>query len=190
MKQGFFSWTGGLNPQQARMWRVLVFLVRATALSLPLYLVIWLGLDLYPLQLATASQSAWLLHSVGYQLVQEGTGLAISNGFQFFIIPDCTGWKSMLFLFALLFAVPGVALRKRLAGLAVGIPLVWLGNLLRVAGVVVIQGMWGTETALLLHDTAFQAGLMAMVLGLWLTWLLWAKNKLPGVFSVLRKSLG
>jgi exosortase/archaeosortase family protein len=188
MKIGFPSPEGNLTPRQARMWKVLLFLARVAALSLPLYLIIWLGLDLMPLQLAAASQSAWLLGALGYQAVQEGVGITMGNGFAFFIIPDCTGWKSMLFLFALVFAVPGTALRKRLWGLAAGLPLIWLGNLLRIVGVVWAQSIWGTEAALSLHDTLYQAGLVAMVLAIWFTWLLWEKGRisLPGAFSRLR----
>ena len=109
-------WKSGLSPGQKRMLGVLEFLVRVCLLALPLYLVIWLGIDLYPLQAAVASQAAWLLQAAGYHVVRDGTGLTVGS-FQFFIIPDCTGWKSMLFLFALVFAVPGISMRKRFWGL-------------------------------------------------------------------------
>ncbi len=177
MKPGVSFLGARLTPRQARMMRMLEFLVRVCVLALPLYLVIWLGLDLYPLQLAVASQSAWLLQAAGYGVVQEGTGLT-ADGFGFFIIPDCTGWKSMLFLFALVLAVPGISLRRRAWGLALGMPLIWLGNLARVTGVVAAQGAWGTDAALVIHDWLFQAGLVALVLGIWIVWLLWVKNKL------------
>ena len=186
-----------LTPQQDRLLQTLSFLARVIALSLPLYVVIWTGVSLYPLQVAAASQSAWLLNAFGYNVVQSGTGLLVNTSFEFFIIPDCTGWKSMLFLSALVLAVPGIALRKRLKGLGVGIPLVWIGNLGRIAGVVMVQGVWGTGFAMLVHDTLFQAGLAAMVLGLWIMWLFWNRIRArtkgitrlsSGAFSRLRLS--
>ena len=180
MKLPFPDISGRLIPQQARMWKTLVFLVRVSALSLPLYMIIWLGLDLYPLQVVAASQAAMLLHLMGYHLVHQGTGIILENGFRFYIIADCTGWKSMLFLFAMVFAVPGIALKKRLLGLAVGIPLIWLANLGRITGVVASQGIWGTQAAMLLHNTVFQLGMIAAVLIIWIAWLLWAKKGLPG----------
>jgi exosortase/archaeosortase family protein len=183
------SWTGRLTPWQGRLLQTLSFLARVIALSLPLYVVMWLGVSLYPLQVAAASQSAWLLNAFGYEVVQSGTGLMVNSSFEFFIIPDCTGWKSMLFLSALVLAVPGVALRKRLKGLAAGIPLVWIGNLGRIVGVVVVQGMWGTGFAMLVHDTLFQAGLAAMVLGLWVTWLFWDRIRARAE-EVTRQSSG
>ena len=184
MKPVFPFLRARLTSRQARMLRILEFLVRVTALSLPLYLVIWLSVDLYPLQLAVASQSAWLLQAMGHHVVQEGTGLAVNEGFEFFIIPDCTGWKSMLFLFALMFAVPGISIRKRVVGLIFGLPAIWIGNLGRVTGVVAAQGAWGTDAALAVHDWLFQAGLVALVLVVWVVWLLWAKDRFtfPGAF--------
>jgi exosortase/archaeosortase family protein len=167
-----------MADEQARMMRILNFLLRVSVLSVPLYLIIWLGVDLTVVQLAVASHSSWFLSLMGYQVVQEGLSLTMGNGFKFFIIADCTGWKSLLFLFALLFAVPGVKYRKRLIGLAIGIPLIWLGNLLRIAGVVFAQGIWGTGFALVLHDWLFQLWMTVLVLGAWVFWLLWAENRI------------
>jgi exosortase/archaeosortase family protein len=178
MSQGFLSWKFKLTQEQERLWHILEFLLRVTVLALPLYMIIWLGVDLYLLQVAAASQSAWLLQALGYQVVLEGIGLNINNSFQFFLIPDCTGWKGMLFLFALIFAVKGISLRKRALGLAFGIPAIWLGNIGRVVGVVMVQEALGTEGAMLVHDWLFQAGLVALVLGIWLVWLLEVKGKI------------
>jgi exosortase/archaeosortase family protein len=177
MKVGFPSFKERLSPEQERLWHVLEFLIRVTVLALPLYIIIWLGIDLYLLQVAVASQSAWLLQVMGYQVVLEGFGLTINSGFQFFIIPDCTGWKGMLFLFALIFAVRGITLKKRALGLMVGIPALWLGNLGRVVGVVKAQELLGAEQAMFIHDWIFQAGLIVLVLGIWVIWLLWVKGR-------------
>jgi exosortase/archaeosortase family protein len=173
-----------LNQQQARNLKVLEFLARVTALSLPLYLVIWLGLDLYPLQFAAASQASALLTTLGFGPVQHGSGIALASGFQFVIIPDCTAWKSMLFLFALVMAVPRIPLKKKAMGLAIGLPLVWFANIARIVSVVALQGSLGTETALLLHDTVFQLGLVGMVLTLWGSWFLLSKGRLSGISRV------
>lgn len=182
----FQSLGGGLTPGQRRMLRMLIFLARLVALSLPLYLVMWLGLDLYPLQLAAASQSAWLLQALGYQVLRDGTLLTINSGFVVSIVPDCTGWKSMLFLFALIFAVPGIAMKKRLWGL-LGLPLVWAGNLTRILAGVAAWDLWGVEASLLIHDWLFQAGLVALVLGIWIAWLMWAQGRLS--MPVLRRKI-
>jgi len=159
-----------LTPEQQRLWKTLQFLLRLLALSAPLYLIIFFAADLSALQLAAAGQSAWLLRVLGWSVSQSGP-LLTTGDFTFLINQDCTGWKSVLFLFALIFAVPGIALKKRLTGLAIGFPLIWLGNLGRILGTVFVQAGWGTETALLAHDWGWQLGLVGLVLGIWLAWL-------------------
>ena len=166
----------GLSPEQTRLYRSFVFLVRLTALALPLYIIIMLGVDMHLLQLAAATHSTWFLQAMGNQVLQQGTGITMANGFEFFIIDDCTGWKAMLLLFALVFAVPGIAMRNRGLALLVGIPLVWAANLVRIAGIVQAQAAWGTQQVLQMHSTVFQAFMVAVVLALWLAWLLIQKK--------------
>jgi exosortase/archaeosortase family protein len=166
-----------LTPQQERLWRLLEFMIRVNLLALPLYAILWIGIDFYPIQLVVATQAGLILQAMGYQVIQDGIGLLVGGSFQFFIIPDCTGWKSMLFLFALIFAVPRIATRKRVIGLLIGLPIMWLGNTGRVIAVVAAQAAWGTELAMVLHDWLFQLGLVGLVLGAWIVWLNWAKGR-------------
>jgi exosortase/archaeosortase family protein len=167
--QGFES---GLNETQQRLWRVFVFLVRMIVLTVPLYFILSASGILLPVQYAAADSTFWLLESAGYPMAQYGTSLVIEGQqhFAFFITEDCTGWKSMLFFFALVFAVTGIRMKKRLLGLAIGVPLIWLGNLARIFIIVWIQQGYGTGLAMLLHDIFWQAGLIALVLILWSVW--------------------
>lgn len=159
-----------LTPGQERHWRLLQFLGRLALFSLPVYLVVALAADLSALQLAVAGNAAWLLGAAGGQVAQQGT-LVAGEGFMFTVGPDCTGWKSMLLLSGLLFAVPGIAFRKRLLGLAIGLPAVWGANLLRIATSARAQALWGPEAAQAFHDWWWQLGLSITVLGIWLLWL-------------------
>jgi exosortase/archaeosortase family protein len=164
-----------LSPSQERQWKLLQFLARLAALSVPLYIIIALAVDLSALQLAVAGNSAWLLGFMGNQVSQDGVlvgvGVLEGSGFSFAISPDCTGWKSMLFLFGLIFAVPAVAWKRRLIGLALGLPAIWLVNLLRITSAVYAQQAWGIEAAMVLHDVWWQLGLAAAVLAIWYAWL-------------------
>jgi len=176
-----------LNKRQQKLWHMLGFLVRLLVLAIPLYLVIGLlsigaNAPMQAMQVTVASQSAWLLESMGFQITQDGsfieaTGPGAMQPFHFFINEDCTGWKSMLFLFALMFAVPGVALRRRLWGLVFGLPAIWLVNLVRVVGVVLSERVYGVQTAMVIHDYGWQFGLIVLVLGLWLLWLRWVRSE-------------
>ncbi|MBI4020392.1 MAG: archaeosortase/exosortase family protein [Candidatus Aenigmarchaeota archaeon] len=167
-----------LTGRQERLWGVLYFLVRLIILSLPLYLVLSFA-DLYALQAMTAGQSAWLLAGMGYAVSHEGPEVLVGGQsvFRAFISEDSTAWKSMLFLFALVFAVPRVAMRKRLLGLLWGLPLVWIGNLGRVVGIVLVERNYGIEAAMFAHDFLWRVGLVALVLGLWVVWLKTGNNR-------------
>ena len=157
-----------LEGGDERLRETLVFFLRLLVLAVPLYGLLFFA-DLYPLQLAVASSSAWLLESAGFLVVQEGISLTV-GGFWFFISPDSTAWKSMLFLGALIVAVPGIAWRKRLLGVGVGIVLIFIGNLGRVLSIVFTEQAFGLETAMLVHDVGWRFGLVGLVLAIWLVW--------------------
>ena len=69
----------GLSPEQTRLYRSFVFLVRLTALALPLYIIIMLGVDMHLLQLAAATHSTLLLQAMGHQVLQQGTGITMED---------------------------------------------------------------------------------------------------------------
>jgi len=177
-----------LTRGQKRLWGALEFLIRLLILSIPLYLVLILAIDLSPLQHVVASHSASLLKALGYNVFQEGYRIlvgTIPNHFYFLINEDCTGWKSMLFLFALIFAVPRIAMKKRILGLVIGLPIVWVGNLMRVLGVVLAERAWGVDFALTLHDYGYRLGLIALVLIIWVVWLKLSRREKKNVWGKL-----
>ncbi|UCG95278.1 MAG: archaeosortase/exosortase family protein [archaeon] len=145
----------------------LFFLSKLLLLSVPLYLVIWLGLDLSPLQELVARTVQSFLNFAGYSVEREGFGLLIGN-FSFYISRDCTGWKGLLFLAALIFATKA-GWRKRALGLAAGLPAFFAFNLLRIMFMVWI-GLGNRGLFYLLHDFLWQFSMIAVVLLLWLMW--------------------
>ncbi len=167
-----FSWLGGLSPGQQRLRRVLVFLLRLIILSLPLYMVITFSVNLLFMQQAVAGNVLWVLNSAGYSAAQDGISITIEGGqpFTFLITEDCTAWKSMLFFFALVFAVSGVLLKKRLLALLIGLPLIWVCNILRIFVIVGVQQSYGLEAAMFWHNVTWQAGLITLILVLWGVW--------------------
>ncbi len=159
-----------LTGNEQKLWLTLQFFLRLLILSIPLYFVLLFLADMTALQLLVAGNSAWLLSLSGWQVIQEGPLLNLGT-FSFLISPDCTGWKSMLFLFALLFAVPRIQNKKRFLGLVIGIPLVWAGNLGRIVMTVLVQDMYGLEAAGFVHDYLWRMGLAVLVLLIWGVWL-------------------
>lgn len=164
-------------PDREKLVRTIMFLVRLTALSAPLYLIIILDVSLLPLQEAVAGQSMWLLEATGFEVERSGLILVCGaeDPFIFHIGEDCTGWKSMLFFAALVLATLGTTYRKRILGILIGIPLIYVANLARILAVVMIESSWGYDAALFVHDWLWQFGLLAAVLVLWLLWLRWEK---------------
>jgi len=162
-----------LARDQQRLWETLLFLVKVIVLSVPLYLIIIFSISLEPLQQLDAAASSAILRAMGYTVQQDGANLAVqaAKPFSFYLSEDCTPWKSALFLFALIFAVPAVSMRKRLAGLAAGIPILWLGNQARIIGVVMTQQATDVQFAMFTHDYFWRVFLVALVLGLWLAWM-------------------
>lgn len=175
-----------LTEGQRRLWGILEFLIRLLILSIPIYFVLIFAIDLSPLQHAVADHSAAVLKSLGYSVMQDGYHIIVGtvyDHFYFMINEDCTGWKSMLFLFALIFAVPRIAWKKRIIGLVVGLPIIWIGNLARVIGVVLAEQAYGVEFALALHDYGYRLGLVALVLIIWIVWLKLSRKEEGNVWS-------
>ena len=166
----------GMTAQQQKLLETFLFLLKVIAFSIPLYFVIILGVSLYPLQVIDSTASSAILRAFGYAVQQDGAFVTVASPgsaspFSFILSEDCTAWKSFLFLFALIFAVPRIGLKKRLLGLGFGIPLLWLGNQARVVGVVITERSTSAQFAMLTHDYFWRIFLVALVLGIWLFWL-------------------
>ena len=159
-----------LTERQERLYQLLIFLVRLLLFSVPLYLVIDVGISLSGLQQITVSWTLWLLAALGLPATADAFLITIGGAtpFSFFISEDCTAWKSILFFLALVFAVPH---GKKRVWAFLGLPIIWLGNLGRIIGAVLIQQTYGTPAALLAHDIFWRLGMVALVLGLWAVWL-------------------
>jgi exosortase/archaeosortase family protein len=169
-----------LTPKNQKMYKTMTFFWRLIILSIPLYIILTFAIDLGFLQQIIATQSYWMFTFTGFAVAQDGPALTVGldneyqQPFYFIISEDSTGWKSMLFMFALVFAVPEIHNRKRLLGLLL-IPAVWVGNLARIWVIVVIERVYGYQAAILAHDYLWRIGLIVLVLGLWLLWLKYMK---------------
>jgi exosortase/archaeosortase family protein len=162
-----------LSGTQKKLFETLLFLVKVVAFSIPLYAIMYFQGVLAPLQEAVSADVVWMLNMMGIEASRNGFLILAGNGIAFIVSEDCTGWKSMLFLTALICAVPLVPLKKRLAGLAAGISVIYLGNLFRVVLVVLVWRGYGLSFAGAIHDYFWQAGLILLVLVIWLSWLFW-----------------
>lgn len=162
-----------LNKNQKKLFETLLFLIKLLVFAIPLYIIMSFQGILSPLQEIVSQNVQSLLQLVGFEVSRNGF-LIIAKDIAFFVSEDCTGWKSMLFLTALIFAVPKVKIKERLTGVALGIPAIYIGNLARILAVVLVWHNYGFEFAGIIHDYFWQAGLILLVLVLWVSWLIWA----------------
>lgn len=92
------------------------------------------------------------------------------EAFTFHIIPDCGALQSMIIYFAAVMAFPTL-LWKRVAGVAAGLPVLYLINVLRLASLGVIGARYGLETFNFFHEIVWQAIYLVFVVAVWLLWM-------------------
>jgi len=178
----FGSLNGRNNEQLAR---VLGFFIKLNAYAVPLYTFLLLDIRFAFVQDFVRDASFFLLNSAGFSPALNGYVLSIpiTNGSWGAVINwDCTGWKSLLFMFALVMAA-GRSMDKKLAGLAVLLPLVFAVNIARIFFM-----FWIASTNLALfpviHAVVWSFGLLAAVLIFWILWMKWdtIKEQARGIF--------
>ena len=153
--------------ENKKLKETLTFLTRLLLFSIPLYLVIWLGIDLSFLQETMTKTVFSFLNLIGVSVEREGFTIMLEN-FSFYISKDCTGWKGLLFLSALILSTKSTWKRKA-TGLVVGLPAFFAFNLLRILFMIWL-GMKNPELFGLFHDFLWQFSMIAVVIILWLMW--------------------
>lgn len=162
------------TPFQKKLLNVFIFLSLFAALSLSLHVLLWLNFDATPVQLIVAGSVKRMLEASGVDVVQNGLLLSVATKtgpLTVRIIKDCVGWKSILALFGLIFATPGIKMKKRLLGLAAGAPVIFLGNLLRIYATIYATVVGGLKYWDITHTYLWQEGLIILVIATWYVWL-------------------
>ena len=95
--------------------------------------------------------------------------LLVFGGFPVRIIEECTGAFEALIFAAAVVAFP-TEWRKKATGLALGVPLIYLFNLFRIAVLIVI-GRYSPSLFEFMHLYFWQATLILMITSVWLLWI-------------------
>ena len=85
------------------------------------------------------------------------------------IIDECTGIYEMLIFAAAVLAFP-TSWAKRGVGLLLGCPLIYLFNVVRIAGLIVVGRYW-SEAFDFMHLYFWQATMIAMITSVWMLWI-------------------
>ncbi len=124
---------------------------------------------LAPFDRLTAQATAAVLSWHGIEVNREDAILSHPTGFGYEIYYRCTGLLPAAFLAVGVFAFP-THLRPKLVGIAIGIPLVFSLNLLRLASLFYI-GVWHPNLFDLAHTVIWESLLLLSIVGFWLWWM-------------------
>lgn len=128
-----------------------------------------LATPLAPLAVLTARVTAAILQSVGLPAQREEAILSHPDGFSYEIAYTCTGVLPAVTFIVCLLACSG-SVREKLAGIALGVPVLLAVNLLRLVHLyylgVYMPGAFGFA-----HEVMWEALLGVAFIGSWLVWL-------------------
>lgn len=163
------------EPQgrDARLFAISRFLLRFNVYAIPLYAVILSAYQSEQMIAATADLVDIFLSAAGVDFTRNGLlfSVPVQYGSWAAVINwDCVGWKSLLAVFALVMATD-YPMRKKLKGLAVLLPAVYIANILRI--VFLIWYAWAFDIAYfaIVHAVLWSWGMVLIVTVSWASWL-------------------
>ena len=164
--------SGKLLKKRLRL--VMWFLIRFNLLAIPLYLAIYTNFSFQPLQVVIAQITTVILKAQGYGVTQNNQAIIANvdgNIYSIEISWDSTGWKSLYALFALVVAVPFSDISKKLRFLTIGLPMIFVLNLIRILTTILIALNFGFQYFDVVHTLLWREGLIIAVVLLWYYWL-------------------
>jgi len=164
--------------------KVAKFLVILNILAIPMLIVIYLDWTWTPLQTAFTYLTFWTLKLLGYSVHLDTLNITTDVPFIIYSDPsyppyriswDSTGWKTMYLLTILTFAAPVTSIMKKLKFLALGLPLMFSINFLRIVSTLMLAFTFGKDYFEIVHTFLWSEGLVFAVVAIWY---LWVRHKL------------
>jgi exosortase/archaeosortase family protein len=167
------------NGANEKLRKVLKFLLKLNVFAIPLILIIYTNYQSGLLMGITTTLSYKLVSAtMEAQLVGNLIAIPVENGLWAARIGwDSTGWKSILALFALIFATE-FPLKKKIMGLAL-LPAVYLVNLFRIWFMFFAVKNYGVQAFETLHNLIWSWGLIITILVLWIIWMRYFPEDYP-----------
>lgn len=162
-----------LSPDTPLLRVAILFFVIYALLQTATWYLGYRGL-LQPVMRATASLTGACASLTGVNAVVSGNEVRLASRI-LRIDVDCTGIALMTVFSALVLAYP-LAAKRKLLGLAIGLPVLVVANLIRLTAVAQLSGPLSDRAFLFVHDYLFQIGMMLVVILLWATYLAWARR--------------
>lgn len=150
-----FTWGVLCLGGGARWGRAAMFPVTFVLFAIPVNFLDAAG---FHLRLAVIATTEALAHAAGVDVVRNGTQLFAPDGrYQYDVAAACSGVRSLMALLALSLLIGYINLRspaRRLAVFALAFPLTFVGNVVRIAGVVFAGEWFGQRAGEWVHDWA------------------------------------
>lgn len=111
----------------------------------------------FPLRMLVSKISVGVADLLGIEVVRVGTQIMGVDGFNYDVAPACSGIRSLMALLALTTIFSFLTLQtgwKRGLMIAMAVPLAVLGNVARVAGVIIVAQAFGQDAGTRFHDGA------------------------------------
>ncbi|MEM7821338.1 MAG: exosortase/archaeosortase family protein [Candidatus Aenigmatarchaeota archaeon] len=154
------------------------FLLRLNILLIPLYLSFFLNISFPHIQIFLANIITRVLVGLGYNSKTEGYFITIFSGenVNIEINADCTGWKSIYTLTALIIATPYSSLNKKIFFLIISLPSLFFLNFIRILSTILLSLIFGLQYFETVHNLLWREGMIAIVLLIWYFWLIKVKH--------------
>jgi len=123
---------------------------------------------LAPLMKATASICGLILSVFSDDVWYQGAQCAF-DGFMVEIIDECTGLLEMVIYLAAVLSF-ATTIRKKLLGLLIGLPAIYLFNVVRITLLIVVGAYWPAAFNFM-HLYFWQGTLIIMIGSVWVGWL-------------------
>jgi len=108
-----------------------------------------------PYQALIARCSFFLLSGLDVLHEREGFSLFLELQdvpYEIIVSEACSGIASVLMFSSLVLGLPGVSVKKRGAALLLGLPFIFIGDILRISFVVYFSHLWDWAPYMMLHD--------------------------------------
>ncbi len=163
-----------LSATQEKLYKVLKFLVIFNLLAIPLHIILYFDINLYPLASLEQKQASFILNLFGVShTLQEVTYLhgnlpAISVKNKVLAIGEpCTAMRSILAFIALVFASPRKLKDKGKA--MIYIPVIYAANIGRIVTLAFVSLTYPSLFEFI-HIFLWREGLVALIILLWVYW--------------------
>ena len=165
------------NELEKRLLRAAIFLWNLAIYSIPLFLISQ-GIIIFPMYILEyyTILVEYLLKLSGIEVVRENNILIVRD-YNFAITQDCIGYKSLLGLFAIIFATPIKNFKVKARFFLIFAPISIFANIIRVYSTISLFYYYNIDPKFI-HDVIWAILVTGLIILLWVIYFVKNKNNL------------